>query len=72
MFTFGTGWSSEGVVRAVVDMEHIASDELGNLVRLGIVLEVHFAYEVQLVQHITILLNMFNLPSTTYATAGPG
>ena len=45
-------WSSEGVVRAVVDMEYVASDELGNLVRLGIVLEVYFTYAVRLVQHI--------------------
>ena len=55
-FTFGTGWTSEGVVRAMVDMEYIASDELGNIVRLGIVLEVHFTYEVRSVQHTTILL----------------
>ena len=46
-------WSSEGVVRAVVDMEYVASDELGNLVRLGIVLEVHFTYAVRLVQHVS-------------------
>ena len=65
-------WSSEGVVRAVVDMEYVASDELGNLVRLGIVLEVYFTYAVRLVQHIiTILLSIFTVPSMTYATAGP-
>jgi hypothetical protein len=56
----------------VVDMDDVASDELGNFVRLGIILEVHFAYAVQSVQHITILLNMFSVPSMTYATAGPG
>jgi hypothetical protein len=51
-------------------MEYIASDELGNLVRLGIVREVHFTYAVRSVQN--ILLNMFNVPSTMYATDGPG
>jgi hypothetical protein len=45
-------------VRALVDMEYVSSDELSNLIRLGIVLEVHFTYRVQLVQHITILLNV--------------
>ena len=44
-------------MRVVVDMKYVASEELGNLVRLGIVREVHFTYAVQLlvVQHITIL-----------------
>ena len=71
IFTFGFARSSQGVVRAMFDMDHIASDELGNLVRFGIVLEVHFTYAVLLVQQITILLKMFNVPSMTYATAGP-
>jgi hypothetical protein len=56
----------------MVDMDYVASDELGNLIRLGIVPEVHFTYAVQSVQHITILVNMLNVPSMTYATAGPG
>ena len=43
-------------MRAVVDMEYVASEELGDLFRLGIVLEVHFTYAVRSVQHITILL----------------
>ena len=43
----------------LVDMEYIASDELGNLVRLGIVREVNFTYAgpVSSNQHITVLLN---------------
>jgi hypothetical protein len=60
------------VVRAVVDIDYVASDELGNLVRRGFVLEVQFTYVVRSVQHITILLNMLNVPSMTYRTAGPG
>ena len=58
-------------MRAVIDMEYIARDKLGNLVGLGIVLEVHFTYTVRLIQHVSILLNMFNVPSMTYATDGP-
>ena len=61
IFTFGFVRGSEGVVRAVFDMDYIASDELGNLVGLRIVFEVHFTYAVpdrRLVQHITIRLNM--------------
>ena len=47
ILTFGFVRRSKGVVRAVFDMDYIASDELGNLVRLGIVPEVHFTYAVQ-------------------------
>ena len=47
IFTFGFVRSSEGVVRALVNMDYVASDELGNLVRLGIVLEMYFTYAVQ-------------------------
>jgi hypothetical protein len=72
IFTFGFVRSSEGVVSVVVDMDDVAGEELGNFVWLGIVLEVHFAYAVQSIQHITILLNMFCVPSMTYATVGPG
>ena len=61
IFTFGFARTSEGVVRFVVDMDYVASDDLANLFRLGIVHEVHFTYAVQLVQHITILLSMFGL-----------
>ena len=63
IFTFGFARSSERVVRAVIDMEYIASDKLGDLVRLRVVREVHFTYAVRLVQHVSILLNMFNVPS---------
>ena len=54
-------------------MDYVASDELGNFVRLGFVLDVQFPYIlVRSVQHsITILLNMFNVPSMTYPIAGP-
>ena len=41
-FTFGFVRRNEGVVRAVVNMDYVASDELGNHVRLGFVLDVHF------------------------------
>ena len=51
-------------------MDYVASDELGNLFRLGFVLDMHFTYAVQLVQDIIILL-MYNVPSMTYVTAGP-
>ena len=51
-------------------MDYVASDELGNLFRLGFVLDMHFTYAVQLVQD-TIILLMFNVPSMTYVTAGP-
>ena len=47
IFMFGLIRSSEGVVRAFVNMDYVASDELGNLVRLGIVLEMYFTYAVQ-------------------------
>ena len=42
-------------------MDYVASEELGNLVRLGIVREVHFTYAAQLVQHITILFKHVKL-----------
>ena len=47
----------------VVDMDYVASDELADLVRLGIVPEVHFTYAVQLlvVQHITLLFKHVRL-----------
>ena len=60
-FTFGFVRGSEGVVRRVVNMEYIASDEFGNLVRLRIVREVHFTYAVQLVHHITIIFKHVQL-----------
>ena len=72
IFTFGTGRGSVGVLRTMVDMNYVASAELDSLVRLGILLEVRFTYALRSVQHITILLNMFNVPSMTYPTAGPG
>ena len=60
-------------MRVGFDVDYVASDELGNLVRLGIVSEVYFTYAIRSVQHtITILLKTFNIPSMTYATAGPG
>ena len=46
IFTFGFARSSERVVRALIDMEYVASDQLGNLVRLRIVREVDFTYAV--------------------------
>ena len=73
IFTFGFARSSEGVERAFVDMEYVASDELGNLVRLGIFREMHFTYAVQLVRKIiTIPLNMSSSPPMMYIRAGPG
>ena len=55
-------------------MDYVASDELGNLVRLGIVLEVHFTYAVhwQSVHILPYFLDTFSSPSMMYATAGPG
>ena len=55
-FTFRFVRRNEGVVRAVVNMDYVTSNELGNLVRLEFVLEVQFTYVVRSVQHITILL----------------
>ena len=55
---------------AAVDMDYIASDELGNF-RLRFILGVQFTYVVRSVQHITILLNIFNVPSIIYKTDGP-
>ena len=63
-FTFGFVRRGEDDVRTVVDMEYVASDELGNLVRCGFVLDVQFTYVVRSIQHTTILL-MFNVPSMT-------
>ena len=37
-------------------MDYVASDELGNLVRLRLVLDVQFPYVVRSVQHTTMLL----------------
>ena len=37
-------------------MDYVASEELGNLARLGFVRDVEFTYIVQSVQHMTILL----------------
>ena len=45
LFTFGFGRRREDAVGVLVDMDYVASDELGNLVRLGFVLYVQFAYE---------------------------
>ena len=46
-YTFGFVWRSEDAVRAVVDMDYVASEELGNFVRLGFVLDVQFTYVVR-------------------------
>ena len=43
-------------MRAVVNMDYVASEELGNLARLGFVRDVEFTYIGRSVQHITILL----------------
>ena len=42
IFTFAFGWSTEDDSRLVVQMDNVTSDDLGNLSRLGFVLEVHF------------------------------
>jgi hypothetical protein len=60
----------EGVASVVADMDYVANDELGNLVRLGFVIDVQFPYVVRSVQHITILLIMFNVPTMTYPIVG--
>ena len=52
-------------------MDYVASDNLGNLIGLGIVLYVRFTYAVRLIEHVIIHLNMFKVPSMTYATVGP-
>jgi hypothetical protein len=46
-FTFGFVRRSEDAVRALVNMDYVASDELGNFVRLGFVLDVQFTYAVR-------------------------
>ena len=56
---------------AAVDMDYVASDKLGNFVRLRFFLDMQYTYLVRSVQHITILLNMFNVPSIMYKTDGP-
>ena len=71
IFTFGFVRSSECDVRALIEMDYVASDNLGNLVGFRIVLYVQFAYAVRLIQHVSILLNLFNVPSITYMTDGP-
>ena len=48
-FTFGVSWSREDVVRAVVDMEYVTSNELGRFT-MGFVLDVYFTYVVGSVQ----------------------
>ena len=50
-------------------MDYVTSDDLGNFVRLGFVLDVQFTYVVQSAQQITNFLNMFNVPSMMYKTA---
>ena len=60
-FTFGFVRGSEGVVRVVVNMDNVASNELSNLIRLRIVLEVHFTCAVRLVHDITILIKHVQL-----------
>ena len=49
-------------------MDYVTSDDLCNFVGLGFVLDVQFTYVVRSVQQITILLNMFNVPSMMYRT----
>ena len=72
MFTFGFVRGKEDVARVIVKMNYVASEKLGNLVGLGFVPDVKFTYVVRSVQRIsTKLLNMFNVPSMMYATAGP-
>ena len=51
IFTFGIARRCEGEACVLVDMDYVASDELGNLVRLGFVLDVEFTYVVRSVQH---------------------
>jgi hypothetical protein len=47
IFTFGFVRRKEGVARVLVDVDYVASYKLGNLVRLGFVLDVHFTYVVR-------------------------
>jgi len=42
---FGFVRRSEDAVRAFIDMDYVASDELGNFVRLGFVLDVQFTFD---------------------------
>ena len=73
ILTFAFVRSSERDVRALIEMDYVTSDNLGNLVGLEIVLEVHFTYAIRflIIGHVTILLNKFNVPSITYTTVGP-
>ena len=56
IFTFGFVRRTENVLRAVLNMDNVASEELGNLARFGFVREMNFTYVVRSVQHITKLL----------------
>ena len=46
-FTFGFVRGGKGDARVVVNMDYVASDELGNLVRHGFVIDVQFTYVVR-------------------------
>ena len=46
-FTFDFVRSSEVDLRALLDMEYVTGEELGDFVRLGFVLGMHFTYVVQ-------------------------
>ena len=46
IFTFGFVRRSKDAVHVLVDVDYVASDELGNLVGLGFILEVQFTYVV--------------------------
>ena len=50
ILTFGIVRRSESEVRVLVDMDYVASEEFGNLVRLGFILDVNFTYVVRSVQ----------------------
>lgn len=71
LLTFGVARGSEGEKRAFFNVDYIASDELGDLARLGIVFEMDIT---------CVFCTQFNIPrfrtsfvpSITYATAGPG
>jgi hypothetical protein len=51
LLTFGIGRGSEGVKRAYFNVDYIASHELGDLARLGWVLDVEFTYVLRWVQY---------------------
>ena len=46
-FTFGFVRSSHNDLRAVIDMDYVTSDELGDFAGLGFVLDVQFTYVIQ-------------------------